>query len=67
DEGCTSDLIESRSEGYLINLGDKGNGYHNAVKDILNDKKVAGMFKINAKKKIAVFNWKKVAEKYLRV
>jgi glycosyltransferase involved in cell wall biosynthesis len=67
NEGCTSDLIESGKEGFLVKLGDKGEGYYCAVKNILNDKRTAEMFKINAKKKIATFSWKDVGERYLQV
>jgi glycosyltransferase involved in cell wall biosynthesis len=67
NEGCTSDLIENGVEGFLVKLGDKGEGYYNAVKDLLNDEHLAEVFKINAKKKIATFSWKDVGERYLNI
>jgi glycosyltransferase involved in cell wall biosynthesis len=65
NEGCTSDLIENGRDGFLVELGDNGEGYYRAVKEILTNQEKATQFSENSKKKIRKLNWKKMAKKYL--
>ena len=61
NEGCTPDLIEDGKEGFLVK---EKKEYLHKVKEILDHPELSRLCKTQAKKKIAQFSWKSVAQKY---
>ena len=63
NEGCTPDLIDSGTNGFLVEHADVAS-YTDAVKQVLDDSKKFGDA---AYEKIKNFGWEKVAKEYLEI
>ncbi len=63
EEGCTPDLIDERSGGFLVNNGN----YHSPILKMITDQKLLQQMQQKGKEKIKEFSWKTVAQRYTQL
>ncbi|MBM3708569.1 MAG: glycosyltransferase family 4 protein [Actinobacteria bacterium] len=66
NEGCTPDLVKNGENGFLINENDF-EGFYNALKTLILNKKLRLKFGENGRLKIKKFDWKIIYKNYFNL